>query len=43
MALRRQPTNGTYDSYEDMIASHHYFIPTENKIQAEYNFVGRLF
>ena len=38
MALRHQPTRRQYDSYEDIIASHHYFISIENKVQAEHNF-----
>ena len=32
MALRHQPANRTYDNYKDMIASHHYFISAENKV-----------
>ena len=32
MALKYQPTRRKYDSYKDMVASHHYFISTENKV-----------
>ena len=46
MTLRRQPTQSSirqYESYKAMIASHHYFISTENKVQAEHDFCRTLF
>ena len=36
MALKKQPRQ--YENYEAMIASHHYFISTENKVRAAHNF-----
>ena len=32
MVLKHQSTSRVYDSYKDMITSHHYFISTENKV-----------
>ena len=43
MALKHQPTSSTYDSYKDIITSHHYFISTENKVWTEFNFCRTFF
>ena len=38
LSLKHQPTSRTYDSYKDMIVSHHHFISIENKVLGEHNF-----
>ena len=43
MALKHQPTSTQYDSYDDMIASHHYYVSIENKVQADHNFCRTFF
>ena len=43
MALKHRPTSRQYDIYKDMIASHHNFISTENKVQDEHNFCRTFF
>ena len=43
IALRHQHTDSAYDSYEDRIASHPYFISTGNKAQEVHNFCRTFF